>query len=362
MRRTTLALTSKLLYNDFANTRLIIMNREKSLNAIDLDMINVMQQLYLHKPHPKGDAALYVLKGAGTKSFCAGGDVIAVSKSIALAEEFFYKEYQVNYRILTMPNPQVSLWNGYVMGGGVGVSVHGRYRVASEHALFAMPETAIGMFPDVGATWFLPRVKMEGLGLYLGLTGARLKGADLAHAGLATHYVPSASFAQLEERLCSIDDPARTEACLEEFAVKDLPPFTLEPHRETLARIFALEDTTTVEGIVEALSADGGEFALQALKLLNQMSPASLCVALEMYRRGSKMTDPADAFQADFIGAMRCCVNPDSREGARALLIDKTKDPKWNPARLSDVTAEYVGAYFEPLGPQLRPWHPTKPF
>ncbi|ESL08566.1 enoyl-CoA hydratase/isomerase family protein [Trypanosoma rangeli SC58] len=261
-----------------------------------------------------------------------------------------------------MPNPQVALWNGYVMGGGVGISVHGRYRVASEHTLFAMPETAIGMFPDVGASWFLPRLKMQGLGLYLGLTGARLKGADVAHTGLATHYVPSASFAQLEERLCHIDDPAKAEACLEEFAVKDLPPFTLEPHREIIGKVFALKDTTTVEGIVKDLSADGSEFALQALKLLTQMSPTYLKVALEMSKRGAKTTNPEEVFRMEYLGALRCCHNPDFFEGTRALLVDKTKDPKWNPAQLSDVTADHVEAHFEPVRPELRRWHPTQPF
>ncbi|EAN89583.1 enoyl-CoA hydratase/isomerase family protein, putative [Trypanosoma cruzi] len=329
---------------------------------MDLEMVKAMQRAYVHEPHAKGDSALFVVKGAGNKSFCAGGDIVSLKDRYDVAAEFFYTEYQLNYHILTMPNPQVSLWDGYVMGGGVGVSVHGRYRVASERAVFAMPETAIGLFPDVGASWFLPRLKMKGLGLYLGLTGARLKGADVAHTGLATHYVPSARFCELEERLCHIDDPAKVEACLEEFAVKDLPPFTLEPHRETIEKSFALEEKTTVEGIYESLSADGGEFAKGAINTLNRMAPTSLRVSLEMQKRGVKMTDPADVFRMDYIGSLRTHVNSDFHEGVRALLVDKTKDPKWKPAKLSDVTADYVEAYFKPLGNQARQWHPTLPY
>ncbi|ESL09457.1 enoyl-CoA hydratase [Trypanosoma rangeli SC58] len=226
---------------DFPCARLITLCRPATLNALSFEMAQHMLWLHLKKMHlhfPR--RALYILKGEGTKSFCSGGDMRDVVIRGTLST-FLRMTYRLNYHIFTMPNPQVALWNGYVMGGGVGISVHGRYRVASEHTLFAMPETAIGMFPDVGASWFLPRLKMQGLGLYLGLTGARLKGADVAHTGLATHYVPSASFAQLEERLCHIDDPAKAEACLEEFAVKDLPPFTLEPHREIIGKSLAIE-------------------------------------------------------------------------------------------------------------------------
>ncbi|KAF5222921.1 putative enoyl-CoA hydratase/isomerase family protein [Trypanosoma cruzi] len=362
MRRTIRVFTGKLLWEDFTNTRLITINREKALNSMDLEMVKAMQRAYVHEPHAKGDSALFVVKGAGNKSFCAGGDIVSLKDRYDVAAEFFYTEYQLNYHILTMPNPQVSLWDGYVMGGGVGVSVHGRYRVASERAVFAMPETAIGLFPDVGASWFLPRLKMKGLGLYLGLTGARLKGADVAHTGLATHYVPSARFCELEERLCHIDDPAKVEACLEEFAVRDLPPFTLEPHRETIEKSFALEEKTTVEGIYESLSADGGEFAKGTINTLNRMAPTSLRVSLEMQKRGVKMTDPADVFRMDYIGSLRTHANSDFHEGVRALLVDKTKDPKWKPAKLSDVTADYVEAYFKPMGNQARQWHPTVPY
>ncbi|ORC87459.1 enoyl-CoA hydratase/isomerase family protein [Trypanosoma theileri] len=361
MRRCLPVFANSVFWNDFPCVRLVTLNREKALNSLNVEMLRSLRRAYMEEPHSKGDAAVYVVKGAGERSFCAGGDAISVTTSDSY-KELFYTEYQINYHMLTMPNPQVSLWNGYVMGGGVGVSIHGRYRVASERALFAMPETLIGMFPDVGASWFLPRLPFRGLGLYLGLTGARLKGADVVHTGLATHYVPSEKFNQLEESLCQIDDPSKVEPSLEEFAVKQLPQFTLEPHCKLIEDIFTLKDTTTVEGIIDALSADGSDFAKNALDTLSKMSPTALCVALEMQRRGAKMTDPADVFRMEYAGALRSRLSHDSPEGVRALLIDKTKDPKWKPERVADVTKEIVESYFKPVGPEMHQWHPTKPF
>ncbi|RHW68161.1 enoyl-CoA hydratase/isomerase family protein [Trypanosoma brucei equiperdum] len=361
--RCTLPVCSKgLFWRDFPNTRLVTLNREKALNALNLEMVREMSLAYFHEHHPKGDNALFVVKGMGEKSFCAGGDIVMITTDNSVVNEFFYREYQLNHRILTMPNPQVSLWNGYVMGGGVGISVHGRYRVASERAIFAMPENGIGLFPDVGASWFLPRLKLPGFGLYLGLTGGRVKGADLVHLGLATHYVPAASFEQLEDRLCHIEDSTKVDACLNEFAVKDLPPFTLEEHRPLIEKVFTLKDTSTVEDVMGSLAADGGEFARTAISTMEKLSPTSLKLALKMQQMGAKATDPAEVFSTDYVGAIRTHACGDFPEGVRALLIDKTKDPKWNPGKLSDVTPEHLAKFFEPLGPDMRKWHPTEPY
>ncbi|RNF25405.1 putative enoyl-CoA hydratase/isomerase family protein [Trypanosoma cruzi] len=344
---------------NFPCARLLTLCRPAMLNALSLEMAQHMLWLHLKRPHPRVPrSAIYILKGAGNKSFCAGGDVRSIVAHGTLCS-FLRTTYQLNYHILTMPNPQVSLWDGYVMGGGVGVSVHGRYRVASERAVFAMPETAIGLFPDVGASWFLPRLEMKGLGLYLGLTGARLKGADVAHTGLATHYVPSARFCELEERLCHLDDPAKVEACLEEFAVKDLPPFTLEPHRETIEKSFALEEKTTVGGIYESLSADGGEFAMEALKLLRKASPTSLKVTLELFRRASQMTSIREAMSLEYGVIQRMSSTNEFAIGVNALLIEKTGDPQWERRTLEEVTAAEVDYFFDSVG--LVPWDPEAP-
>ncbi|CUG91721.1 enoyl-hydratase isomerase family protein, putative [Bodo saltans] len=214
---------------DFARTRLVTLNREKALNALNVPMVAQMAKAYIQEPHADPEA-VYVLKGAGAKAFCAGGDVVTLVRDANAQREFFYNEYQLNYHILSMKQQQqVALWDGIVMGGGVGVSIHGKYRVASEKALFAMPETSIGLFPDVGGSWFLPRLPNKAIGLYLSLTGQRLKGADLKHAGLATHYVASSLIPQLEEALCNVQKPTEVAAILDDFVSKSPSPFFFYP-------------------------------------------------------------------------------------------------------------------------------------
>ncbi|ORC87458.1 putative enoyl-CoA hydratase/isomerase family protein [Trypanosoma theileri] len=341
-------------------TRLITLNRPDVLNALSLEMAQHILWLHLKKPHPYFPRdAIYILKGAGNKSFCAGGDIRAIVANGTLFP-FLNMTYRLNYYIRTMPNPQVSLWNGYVMGGGVGVSIHGRYRVASERALFAMPETLIGMFPDIGASWFLPRLPFRGLGLYLGLTGARLKGADVVHTGLATHYVPSEKFNQLEESLCQIDDPSKVEPCLEEFAVKQLPQFTLEPHCKLIEDIFTLKDTTTVEGIIDALSADGSDFAKEALKQLDKASPTCLKITLELMRKGAALKTMREAMSMEYNVIQRIAQGNEFNIGVKALLIDKTKEPQWDPKTLQEVTPSYLEHFFSNEG--LLPWDPEAAF
>nr|CCC96128.1 unnamed protein product [Trypanosoma congolense IL3000] len=362
MRRTLPVCSDALFWRDFPNARLFTLNREKALNALNLEMVKEMGRGYLQQRHPKGDSTLFVVKGMGSKSFCAGGDVVTLATNKAIVAEFFYREYQLNHHILTMPNPQVSLWNGYVMGGGAGISVHGRYRVASERALFAMPENAIGLFPDVGASWFLPRLKMPGVGFYLGLTGARVKGADLVHLGLATHFVPSSSFDVLEERLCHIDDPSKVDACLAEFSVKDLPPFTLVEHQAVIEKIFTVKEDMTVEGVLRSLEDDRSEFARDAISMIEKLSPTSLKLTLEMHKIGAKAKNPAEVFNMDYVGALHTHSGGDFTEGVRALLVDKTKDPKWNPPTLADVTPEHLAKFFKPLGPEVRPWDAKKQY
>ncbi|KAH9578829.1 Enoyl-CoA hydratase/isomerase [Trypanosoma melophagium] len=340
--------------------RLITLNRPDVLNALSLEMAQHMLWLHLKKPHPYfARNAIYILKGAGEKSFCSGGDIRAIVANGTLFP-FLKLTYRLNYHILTMPNAQVSLWNGYVMGGGVGVSIHGRYRVASERALFAMPETLIGMFPDNGMSYLFPRLPFHGLGLYLGLTGARLKGADLVHTGLATHYVPSEKFKQLEESLCQIEDPSKVELCLDGFAVKQLPQFTLEPHCKTIEKIFTLKDTTTMEGIMDALSADGSDFAKEALKQLYKASPTSLKVTLELMRRGAELETMRKAMSLEYGVIQRIAQGNEFNIGVKALFIDKTKEPQWEPKTLQEVTPSYLEHFFNDEG--LLPWDPEAEF
>jgi 3-hydroxyisobutyryl-CoA hydrolase len=346
---------------DFARARLVTLNREKALNALNVPMVAQMAKLYMHEPHPDPEA-VYVLKGAGAKAFCAGGDVVTLVTDANAQREFFYNEYQLNYHILSMKQQQVALWNGIVMGGGVGVSIHGKYRVASEKALFAMPETSIGLFPDVGGSWFLPRLPSKSVGLYLALTGQRLKGADLKHAGLATHFVTSDLMPQLEAALCNVQNPSEVASILAEFASKSpLPPYTLSSDLGwMIEKVF--DPALTVEGIIDKLRAEGTDIGTKTADILLKCCPAALKVSLELFRRGEIINNPKDIFPMEYVATQRAMAHGDFSRGVTALLIDKTGNPQWQPATLPEVTDELVQSHFTPFAADTKQWDPLTPF
>jgi 3-hydroxyisobutyryl-CoA hydrolase len=350
-------------FKDFTCSRLVTLNREKALNAVNTAMMEEMLKVYKTAPHADPDA-VYILKGAGTKAFCAGGDVVSVVKDSppGTQQEFFYKEYQVNYHILTMPRTQVALWNGIVMGGGVGVSIHGKYRVASERALFAMPETGIGLFPDVGGSWFLPRLPSKSVGLYLSLAGQRLKGADLKHAGLATHYVTSDQLPKLEEALCNVKGSSDVPAILDDFASKTpLPAYSLSSDLGwMIEKIF--DPAVTVEEIVQRLQSEGTEIGTKMANDILKCCPVALKVSRELFRRGGEITDPKNIFKMEYIATQRAMAHGDFARGVTALLIDKTGNAKWDPATLEGVSDELVQSHFKPFSPQTKVWDPETSF
>ncbi|KAK5986659.1 Short-chain-enoyl-CoA hydratase, partial [Trichostrongylus colubriformis] len=285
-----------------------------------------------------GDVDLIILKGSGEKAFCAGGDVLAVTKSAKEAKaggtstihkDFFREEYQLNHLIGNLSKTFVALIDGIVMGGGCGLSVNGRYRVATERTMLAMPETALGLFPDVGGSYFLSRLK-NNLGLYLALTGYRLHGADAFHAGLATHYVPSSKLAELQEKLVSLETVSHksVDATIREFEPIDVPVFSLEEHLPAINTAF---QATSVEEIFENLKKDGSEWAQKQLKTLSKMSPTSMKVTFKQLEKGAKMSF--------------------SKPGIfEKILIDKDRNPKWKPATLEEVSDAHIEQYFAPLG------------
>lgn len=286
-----------------------------------------------------------IIKGAGEKSFCAGGDVrTVVEGSVADGKEFFRNEYRNNELIGNYKKPYIAIIDGITMGGGVGLSVHGKYRVATERTLFAMPETAIGLFPDVGGGYFLPRMAGN-MGAYLGLTGFRLKGRDVQKAGVATHYVESSSLADLENELSQCKNTIQINKTLEKFTPKDTTEFVLQPHLEQIEKAFGGD---TVEDILNSLHNDGSEWAMSTLKLLSKMSPTSLKVTLRQLQLGKSMT-LRECLQMEFRLAAHCCINSDFKEGVRALLIDKDQQPKWNPDQIEKVTQDHVNRFFSPL-------------
>jgi enoyl-CoA hydratase len=317
----------------------IVLNRPKALNALDLPMVRACRralEAWRDEPHVHA----VVIEGAGDRAFCAGGDVRALRQyeldgEHHRAEAFFSEEYALNLMIATYPKPYVALIDGICMGGGIGVSVHAPYRVATEQAAFAMPETAIGFFPDIGATFFLPRLPGQ-LGVYLGLTGARLAGADAVHAGFATHYVPRALLPGLS-RVLAEDGPAAL-AC----HAAPLPEFSLAPHRAMIDRCFGAE---SVAEIVRRLEAAGGAWADKTLATLRTVSPSALCWTLAAIRRGADRTLPQ--CQAAELALTRTTMrHPDFAEGVRAMVVDKDRTPRWQPARIEAVDAAATDAMF----------------
>lgn len=318
----------------------LLMNRPKALNALTLGMIREFAEAI---DAWRNDAAvrLVVLEGAGGRAFCAGGDVRAV-RAAALAgdraavEAFFSEEYAVNTGIATFPKPWVSLIDGVCMGGGIGVAAHKGPQVVTEHALVAMPETAIALFPDVGTSYLLPRLP-GAVGTWLALTGARLTGADAVHAGLATHFVPREKLQDLRAALV-----AEGVGAVDRFAATP-PEASFAPHREAIDRCFGKAD---LPGILAALDAEGTEWAAGQAKILRRMSPTSLCVSLELLRRGAKQ-DLAGCLAAE-LALTRVVVNehPDFVEGVRSVLVDKDGAPKWQPARIEDVDPAAIGRMF----------------
>ncbi|RMD64375.1 MAG: enoyl-CoA hydratase/isomerase family protein [Alphaproteobacteria bacterium] len=337
---------------------LVTLNRPRALNALTLAMCQAFDaRLATWSADPQVRAV--VVKGTGERAFCAGGDVRAIweagRKGEPLSADFFRAEYRLNRRIKRFPKPYVALIDGITMGGGVGVSVHGSHRIATERTLFAMPETGIGLFPDVGGGYFLPRLPGR-IGLYLALSGVRLKAADCLYAGIATHHVAAAALPELEAALAEAladggsgpagaDAHARVETVLGRFA-GDPGPAPLAAHREAIDRCFAAE---SVEAILAALEAEGSDWARETLNILQSRSPLSLKVTFEQMRRGATM-DFEEVMVMEYRLSQAFMAGHDFYEGIRAVVIEKDNAPMWDPPSLDAVTPQMVEACFAPLG------------
>jgi enoyl-CoA hydratase len=315
----------------------LTLDRPRALNALDGRMIGALAEaLAGWRNDPTVHAV--VIEGAGGRAFCAGGDIRAIrdralAGDAAAIETFFRDEYALNAAIDEYPKPYVALIDGICMGGGIGVSVHGQIRVTTEAGLFAMPETAIGMFPDVGATFMLPRLP-GALGMYLGLTGARLTGADAVHAGVATHFVPRAALPALRAALAA-DGVAAVAAHAEA-----LPPFSLAPWRAALDRCFGAD---SVAAIVAGLEAERTDWARETLATLRAMSPSAVMWSFEMIRRGAERS-LRDCLAAELVMTRHVTRHPDFAEGVRAMVVDKDRTPRWTPASLEEVDSGAIAA------------------
>ncbi|KAG6748853.1 hypothetical protein POTOM_048790 [Populus tomentosa] len=387
-------LLDQVLVEDNSFSKTLILNRPKQLNALSRRMVSRLFELFLaYEKDP--NVKLLLLKGNG-RAFCAGGDVAAVVRDIREANwksgaEYFRKEFTLNYIMATYTKPQVSILDGIVMGGGAGASIHGRFRVATENSVtifcslfqvFAMPETALGLFPDVGASYYLSRLPgFFGLrnsfclasceiyrfgshlfiriiilhivaGEYVGLTGARLDGAEMLLCGLATHLVPSAKLPLLEEALVNLDssDPARISAIIDEYSERPYLKGKSAYHRlDVIDKCFSLR---TVEAILSALEKEAvnitEDWFSAAIQSLKKASPTSLKISLKSIREG-RLQGVGQCLVREFrmvCHVMQGKLSKDFFEGCRAILLDKDKNPKWEPSQLDLISDAVVEEYF----------------
>ncbi|MBX3428586.1 MAG: enoyl-CoA hydratase/isomerase family protein [Hyphomonadaceae bacterium] len=340
----------------------ITLNRPAALHALNTHMCaNMIQVLLAWRDDPEIHAIL-LDHAPGTRGFCAGGDIRMIAESGAKgskkAREFFFTEYRLNHLLFTYPKPIVALIDGVTMGGGVGISMPARFRIATENTTYAMPETGIGLFPDVGGGWYLPR-KPGQIGMWLALTGARLKAADCLIAGVATHYMPteilSAARAQIAGAAQTHDAARALDSGLEALSESAGRPKELTPENiERINRIFALE---SVEAIFAALEADGSDWANAQLATLRTKSPQAMKVTFRQMREGARMQSFEDEMRSEYRLASRVASRHDFQEGVRALIVDKDNAPVWNPATLEGVSAALLDELFAPL-PANEEWSP----
>ena len=325
---------------------LVTLNRPQALNAITHGMVLELRRA-LDAWAADPEVTRIVVTAAGERAFSAGGDIrhlydLGTAGRYEEALRFWRDEYALNIRIKRYPKPYISLIDGIVMGGGVGVSLHGSHRVAGERYQFAMPEVGIGFFPDVGATHALPRLPGK-TGAFIALTGERVRMADALALGLATHAVRSAAFPELREALTAGEPVEETLARLSH----DPGPTPLAAERETIDRCFAGESVTA---ILASLDSDASDFGRKTAATIRAKSPTSLVVALEQMRRGRDLSFE-NAMRTEFRIVSRIIEGHDFYEGVRAAIIDKDGAPRWRPARLDEVDPGEIERHFEALGP-----------
>lgn len=331
----------------------ITLNRPEALHALNTEMCLSMSDALREWRDDPAVGAVLIRHAEGTRGFCAGGDIRMLAESGAGdgvdATAFFEAEYRLNVLIEQLPKPVIAIMDGVTMGGGVGLSVHGSHRIATERTLFAMPETGIGLFPDVGGGWFLPRLEGE-LGTWLALTGARLKGADVANAGVATHFIPSELSANLVSEILRADftvDGANLLQSILGPRTQNVPSAAFREHLEVINRCFSKH---SVEEILEALEAEGDDWSKAQLSILATKSPRTLKVALRQLRLGRECATFEDNMRMEYRIGWRQVRSGDFLEGVRAVIIDKDNAPDWPSGSLSNVSSGEIDQIFAPLG------------
>ena len=333
----------------------IALNRPKALHALTAEMCDAILATLEAWRGDDGIRAVILDHAAGTRGFCAGGDIRMLAESGAgdgaAARRFFATEYRMNHRLFTYVKPIVAVMDGITMGGGVGVSLPCRYRIATENTKFAMPETGIGLFPDVGAGWYLSRLPGR-IGQYLALTGQRLDGGEAHALGLATHYLPADRVAEAKARILA--DPTAIDAALAALSAPS-PEARILADRAAIDRLFAAD---TLEDILAALAADGGEWATRQRATLDTKSPQAMKVSLRLLKDGAGMASFADEMAHEYAVAARVVQRHDFTEGVRAVIVDKDNAPRWNPATPDGVSDHVIDQIFAPL-PDAEAWTPA---
>jgi enoyl-CoA hydratase len=331
----------------------ITLNRPKALHALTTNMCRLITEAlvtWIDNPIVK----LVLLDHSGERGFCAGGDIRMLAESGAgdgkAAREFFFTEYRLNHLLFNYPKHTIAVMDGITMGGGVGLSRPCRFRIATERTTFAMPETGIGLFPDVGGGWYLPRIP-EHIGLWLALTGARIKAADCELLGIATDYIESAKVERFKTGL--IANPGAMETLLTELEGDAGRPAVAQ-HQDEIHRIFG---KGSVEEIVGALEAADSDWARDQLKVLATKSPQTMKVAFRQLQEGLRARTFADNMAMEYRIGARVVQRHDFLEGVRAVIVEKDNAPKWDPPTLEGVTEAMLDAIFAPL-PSAEEWTP----
>jgi enoyl-CoA hydratase len=329
----------------------IRLNRPKAINAMTLEMsIGIDAALDRFEADP--EVAVIVLEGAGERGLCAGGDIRGLWESSReggdLGARFWRQEYIMNARIAKYPKPYIAFMDGLVMGGGVGLSGHASHRVATDRTKLAMPEVGLGFFPDVGGTWLLSRSPGE-IGTYFGLTGQTMNGPDAIHAKFADAVVPAAKWPELREALTRVRQGATAadvSKLISGFATGD----AAGPVAAKQAAIDTLFGFDRMEDIVAALKRDGSEFAQATLKTLNEKSPRGMVVTLKLLRLARTASSLEECLVREYRAALEVFRSDDFREGVRAAVIDKDRNPTWSPPRIEDVTPQMLAPYLAEIG------------
>lgn len=320
------------------------LNRPKAINALTLEMIHGIGAA-LDRFADDPDVGAVLISGEGERGLCAGGDIRALydhgRDGSGFGQRFFRDEYRMNAHIARFPKPYVALMDGIVMGGGIGVSAHGSHRVVTERSRLAMPETGIGFVPDIGGTFLLAHAPGE-LGMHAALSSFQMGADDAMICGLADHHVPSERLADLTAALLGCDSAPAIGACPRQFATKP-PAGVFGEARGWIADCYAQE---SVEAILEALSARPEEAARQALAAIAGKSPTSLKITLRALREARHHERLEQSLEQEYRLAMACMERPDFREGVRAALVDKDRNPAWSPSRLEEVAPETIEAIF----------------